>query len=307
MAQTHMALPQQVTSSFTMRQFLAASVNSSNGVFFGYRNALAVSERGAGADRSVDVAIGAALIGDGNSNVFYNSSAIENLSIAVNDSGADRIDTIVVELDLTQPAGSDTCVLKVVQGTPAGPPTAPTLTQTETLYQLPLADVAADDGFTSIVDADITDRRTYVRNQNNAATVIVQSGAETRTSTTLSDHGDFTFETGTNSKYRIFMHLLHDMDASRDIKFTFTVPSGAALDALAITDVSGSVDIDQFNEVGNAAFATDGTVKVIVVEGNLTTLGTGGTVTFQWAQDSGGSSGNNTLYPESYMIWEDVT
>ena len=92
---------------------------------------------------------------------FYANSTDNTLTIASNSSGNSRIDTVVVELDLSQPAGSDTLVAKIIQGTPAASPVAPTLTQTASVFQYPLADVSVADGFTVITNSNITDRRTF--------------------------------------------------------------------------------------------------------------------------------------------------
>jgi hypothetical protein len=160
MAETHIALEDQQTSAETMRRFLAAIAGGSRGVVQSYDEDLEVVEASPQA-QSVDVEPGAALVGLDDEFVAYINSTDKAVTISANSSGNDRIDTIVVEIDLSQPAGSDTAQVKVVEGTPAGSPSAPTLTQTATVYQFPLADIAVADGFSVITNANITDRRTY--------------------------------------------------------------------------------------------------------------------------------------------------
>lgn len=103
---------------------------------------------------NVEVVAGAALV-DG---TYYRNTATETLAISANASGNDRIDTIVLTKDWT----AQTVRLAVEAGTPAATPVPPTLTQTDGVeWQVPLADVAADNGFATIADTDITPRQNY--------------------------------------------------------------------------------------------------------------------------------------------------
>ena len=93
---------------------------------------------------------------------YYLSSAQETLTI--NTAGADtRIDAIVLELDPTQ----NRIILDVVEGTAVpSNPVAPTLTQTDTgIYQLLLAHVTIPASASSLLPADVTDRRTFLSAQ----------------------------------------------------------------------------------------------------------------------------------------------
>ena len=86
---------------------------------------------------------------------FYKSSAVETLSIAANSSGNDRIDSVV----LTKLWATQTVRLEILQGTPAGSPVPPTLTQTDGFkWQFRLCDVAVSNGFATIVTSNLTDR-----------------------------------------------------------------------------------------------------------------------------------------------------
>lgn len=93
---------------------------------------------------------------------YYLSTAQETL--ALDTAGTDtRIDAIVLELD---PA-ANRIELKVVQGTavPANP-VPPTLTQTDAgVYQLLLGLVTIGSEATTILPADVTDRRTFLSAQ----------------------------------------------------------------------------------------------------------------------------------------------
>lgn len=66
-----------------------------------------------------------------------------------------RIDNIVAQLSIP----NRIITLEVITGTPASPPIAPTPTQTDTTFQLVLAQVTIPPKATSITTADITDTR----------------------------------------------------------------------------------------------------------------------------------------------------
>ena len=90
---------------------------------------------------------------------WYENTAEETVAIAANASGNPRIDRVVLRLD----PSANSIVLAVVQGTPAGSPSAPSLTQTDVgTYELTLAQVAVANGASTITAGNVTDERTYV-------------------------------------------------------------------------------------------------------------------------------------------------
>lgn len=101
--------------------------------------------------RQVKVKTGRAL-DDG----YYGEITVEKtIALATNTSGNPRIDRIVVQ---TVPGGPMT--IEPVQGTPAGSPTAPALTQSATgTFQFSLAQVAVADAYTTVAAGDVTDER----------------------------------------------------------------------------------------------------------------------------------------------------
>lgn len=100
---------------------------------------------------SVDVLAGAALV----QGILYINTATNALTIAANSSGNPRIDTIILRADYAL----QTVRLAVLQGTPAASPSAPSLTQSANImWEIPLADIAVANGFTSITNANITPR-----------------------------------------------------------------------------------------------------------------------------------------------------
>lgn len=154
MTQTYFPFDSGAGASVTESEWRKmASLWLSDGVIRGDLDGLAVSQRATSANASVDVATGRAWV-DGH---FYESDAVENLTIDANSSGNARIDRIVVKADLS----ANTIALAVVKGTAAATPTPPALTQSASVWEIPLARVAVADSFTSIADADITDERQY--------------------------------------------------------------------------------------------------------------------------------------------------
>ena len=90
---------------------------------------------------------------------YYLSDALNTLTITTANATNPRIDAVVLELDPV----ANTIVQKVVAGTPASTPVAPTLTQTDSgTYQLLLAYVAVGAAVSSISAANVTDARTFL-------------------------------------------------------------------------------------------------------------------------------------------------
>lgn len=91
---------------------------------------------------------------------FVDNDALEeDLVIGAAHATLDRIDTIVLNLDILS---TRLITPVVVQGTPAGSPVPPTLTQDTNTWQVAQADVLVVALATTIVQADITDRRKTV-------------------------------------------------------------------------------------------------------------------------------------------------
>lgn len=67
-----------------------------------------------------------------------------------------RIDTVIIEVDRSNSGRINR--LRILKGTPASSPVAPTLVKTESLKQYPLADILVKPNATEIVAGDITNR-----------------------------------------------------------------------------------------------------------------------------------------------------
>lgn len=107
------------------------------------------------ATTSIDVLAGAALV----QGAAYLNTATVSFAIAANSSGNPRIDTVILRADYAL----QTIRLAVLQGTPAATPSPASLTQTlNVLWEIPLADIAVANGFSSITQANITPRHEWV-------------------------------------------------------------------------------------------------------------------------------------------------
>lgn len=132
---------------------MMARLWADSGVVSGSGNQLEVYGDSSG--RQVKVKTGRAVV----RGHFYENTSEVTLAIGANASGNPRIDRVVLELDPT----ANTVALKVVAGTPAGSPAAPTLTQTDVaVFQMTLARVAVAAGATTIAAGNITDERVLI-------------------------------------------------------------------------------------------------------------------------------------------------
>lgn len=124
---------------------------------------LAVSQRGAGANMSVDVALGAAYVDNNASSTgggyFVYSDAVVNVPITASDPTNPRKDLIGVAVRDTEYAGAtNDAQVTVITGTAAGVPSEPSVPATyHGWVTLALVDVAA--AAASITNANITNRR----------------------------------------------------------------------------------------------------------------------------------------------------
>lgn len=121
---------------------------------------MAVTQRGAGVNMSVDVAAGQGLVkGDDHSaQGLYGvwNDATKNLTISAADATNPRRDIIVARVkDAYYSGATNAFSLEVLTGTPAGTPVDPTIPNN----CLPLARVAVAASATSITNANITDLR----------------------------------------------------------------------------------------------------------------------------------------------------
>ncbi|MEZ0396841.1 MAG: hypothetical protein ABWK53_10490 [Anaerolineales bacterium] len=88
---------------------------------------------------------------------YFESDATETLPIASSDPLLNRIDLVALRLSYTDHAID----FQVLTGTPGTSPTPPSLTQTDAIWEIPLAQVYVQAGSITITANDVTDLRNY--------------------------------------------------------------------------------------------------------------------------------------------------
>lgn len=116
-------------------------------------NADPLSSYGDSSGMQVKVRSGAAFI----MGHYFDVDSETILAIASNSSGNPRIDRVVLRLSWV----AHTIALAIVQGTPAASPSAPALTTSSTVWEIPLAQVAVANAAVTITAGNVTDERLW--------------------------------------------------------------------------------------------------------------------------------------------------
>lgn len=107
------------------------------------------------------------------------------IDVAENLDPDDRIDLVILSLDLV----GNTTDIEILEGTPAGSPVPPVLTQTNVLWQIALAQVYVASGATIIGSGDITDLREISMQGSGGASSITLANAGVGTSLVVDGAG----------------------------------------------------------------------------------------------------------------------
>jgi len=153
--------PEGAVPAYTQPQFAEVLEKIySNGVFDDVDNELEVEE-------TDPVALAVRVkTGEGWINGFwYQNTADLTKSLGAADPTNPRIDRIVLRLDTVT---NFKISIEVLAGTPGAVPSAPTLTQDASTYEISLAQVAVAAEATSVSDANITDERAFIAEQQMA-------------------------------------------------------------------------------------------------------------------------------------------
>lgn len=106
------------------------------------------------ASANVVLRVGAALV----RGTAYENDADLTLAVGANASGNPRIDTLILRKDYVL----QTVRAAILQGTPAATPVPQTLTQNATTWEIPIADIAVANGFSTLTDANILPRHEWI-------------------------------------------------------------------------------------------------------------------------------------------------
>jgi len=126
---------------------------------------LAVSQRGAGADSSVDVALGKAVVYEASTTerayLIRLTGSVQNVPLPASPGSNSRYDMIYAQVrDSTISGSVDDWVLTAVSGTASASPTEPAAPSAQSLL---LARVTRTSGVASVVNSAIQDRRVFNR------------------------------------------------------------------------------------------------------------------------------------------------
>jgi hypothetical protein len=134
----------------------------------------------------------------------------------------------------------------------------------------------------------------------SAPTTIVKSANETvNNSTTLQNDDDLLFSVAANEKWSFISFIFYSSGTTPDIKFAFTVPSGATIDiVIGVWSTTGSLvdGTSVFTGTGGGA----GVVRGFCLYGKVLVGATPGNVQLQWAQDV--LEASNTIVHEGSTI-----
>ena len=269
----------------------------------------------AGSSMDVSISLGYALI---NGYAFEVYSAAETLTVDAADPTNPRIDRVVLELNLT----NDIRAIRplIIKGTPAGSPSAPTLTRMADIYQLSLAQVLVPAGVSILPGNAVTDERLddtlcgisnvtvglgpngYALADACATPIVVQSNAVANTY-----QGSMPFEAYTDALKFVFVPLADNTGAST-LEITY---DGVSLGTKKIVDVTGTqistadrilaripylVEYDSTQDGGNGAFILRENTSVQITDQHL-----GNSALKVWTGTEAeytalGSKDSNTLY-----------
>lgn len=166
---------------------------------------------------------------------YYNSSAEEALVITASDATNSRIDNVVLELD----PSANTITLKVVAGTPAPSPVAPSLTQTDAgIYQIKLAEVLVAATVTTINAGDVTDARSFMATAADLATDVATNAADIATIEASLANPLASFVTDATTA-----RTLTSSDAGKTIRFTSASATVVTVNASTDFQVGARVDL----------------------------------------------------------------
>ena len=204
-----------------------------DGVLSGVLNAFATSATGT---RSVSVESGVAAV----KGILCSNPAAVTVAGTANATGSTRIDTLVIEVTRLGQTEEGKSEFKIVAGTTV----APTLTQSASLWQFPLANLSLPNGGTSYT---VTDTRSYFAlgagSRNPVVTDIarVTSGSGNISNTTLTDFPSL------GTTVTLVNGVVYDLDLWGSVLVS---PGGAAATVTCSTYVAGT-DASQMSVTGN--------------------------------------------------------
>jgi len=129
-----------------------------------------------------------------------------------------------------------------------------------------------------------------------------ESVSSASTGTTLQDDDELTFDVGTEEDWYVIYCLGVASGTVPDFKFDLNVPAGATGTLLGVhSNEAGTTAQDFVHTVGTPEAIPTFANHTLIFEGIVTTVGTGGNVVLEWAQNTA-DAGNTTVQKDSFLI-----
>ena len=306
-------------SGFEMRNLLE-SVNRKDNGFAAERGVLAgsgsgfgfkVSQRGSGANFSVDVASGRAIINDGevtNGGVaFVWSDATFNLATPSPPASGTNLHRVVLQLRNKLENGTyttyDFIPVLVADTSSGGSGTFPA----EPTSAITLAQVSIASGQANVSNSNITDYR-----EGAGPSAAFKPSDTGRTSASMTNDPDLQLlNLASSATYKVSGLLIYNAANGTDISLTWSVPAGSVFRYTAARiDLNSNTPVhqvfaasDTLNAQGNGTgtgTGVSGQVRGITVNGTLTTVGAPQSLVLQWGANTNTGS-TTTLMARSHM------
>lgn len=148
-------------------------------------------------------------------------------------------------------------------------------------------------------------------NAFSAISIVKPGNTSIKSSTTITSDPDLTLEVDANTTYLFEASIGFEggTTGSSDIKWKFAVPASALLRYNAMYRNTGSaIDADWYTDSNVVSSGSNGAGngRPIIMMGTLVVGAAGGSITFQWAQNTS-STTNTIVYAQSYMALLKVT
>jgi hypothetical protein len=253
-------------------------------------DAFSVSERGAGANFSVDVAAGSAVItGDSVANqgkYLVRSVGVVNVTTPAAPGSGTRIHRVIARIRDKSAAGSNyDWTLELLEDTGSGTPALPA-------SAISLATVSITNGQASVLNTNITSQRPWARHSAVSQVTAWKTVNQTvNNSTTLVAATGMTWPVTAYARYAIDVTLIFTSGGTPDIKFGWTYPSGTNM-AWALIGYGSDMTFGSMAVVNQTAVASPGgsALQAVKIIGTVVTDYIPGNLQLTFAQNVANAS-----------------
>lgn len=135
---------------------------------------------------------------------------------------------------------------------------------------------------------------------------VVKKADETvNNSITFQDDDELFFKVKANKTYGFLMFFLLNSSAVADLKYKFTLPTGATGKRIG-TVLRADVVVDTRDLTTENTLSGNGVDDINTTIGRIIVGGTAGTAQFQWAQNTLEVSDTKVLQGSTLVVWEEI-